>query len=195
MSITSIFAIAISAILVENFVLTHLLGLTPFIGASQKPSTAVKMGIAVTCATTATTAVTYAVDRLILRPLGVEYLQTVVFVLIIAGAFAVFNIVTEKRFPKIKKELGNLLPLATINSAVLGVALLAAQSDYNFIQAVVYGFAAGVGFLLATALFSALREKLEFADYPKCFEGFPIALVTAGLLALAFSGFNGMRIF
>ncbi len=195
MSLTQILSLAISAILIENFVLVKFLGICPFLGVSKKSDTAVGMGIAVTFVMTVASAVTYVVDMFMLRPLGLEYMQTIAFILVIAALVQVVEMVMQKTLPALHKSLGIYLPLITTNCAVLGVALLNAQNNYNFIASVVYGMAAGLGFMLAIVLFANVRERLEFADYPKAFEGFPIALVTAALISLAFMGFNGMKIF
>ena len=195
MTMTQIFSLAISAILIENFVLVKFLGICPFLGVSKKSDTAVGMGLAVVFVMTVASAVTYVVDHFMLRPLNMEYMQTVAFILVIAALVQFVEMVLQKVLPSLHKALGIYLPLITTNCAVLGVALLNAQNDYNFIGSLVYGMTAGIGFLLAIGLFSTIRERLEFADYPKCFEGFPIALVTAALLSLAFMGFQGMKIF
>ena len=192
---TQILSLALSAILIENFVLVKFLGICPFLGVSKKSDTAVGMGIAVTFVMTVASAVTYVVDQFMLRPLGLEYLQTIAFILVIAALVQIVEMVMQKTLPALHKSLGIYLPLITTNCAVLGVALLNAQNDYDFIASVVYGLAAGLGFMLAIVLFANVRERLEFADYPKAFEGFPIALVTAALISLAFMGFNGMKIF
>lgn len=193
--LTQILSLALSAILIENFVLVKFLGICPFLGVSKKSDTAVGMGIAVTFVMTVASAVTYVVDQFMLRPLGLEYLQTIAFILVIAALVQIVEMVMQKTLPALHKSLGIYLPLITTNCAVLGVALLNAQNDYDFIASVVYGLAAGLGFMLAIVLFANVRERLEFADYPKAFEGFPIALVTAALISLAFMGFNGMKIF
>ncbi|MBR5479058.1 MAG: electron transport complex subunit RsxA [Clostridia bacterium] len=195
MTITQILSLAISAILIENFVLVKFLGICPFLGVSKKSDTAVGMGVAVTFVMTVASAVTYLVDHFMLRPLGLEYLQTISFILVIAALVQIVEMVMQKTLPALHKSLGIYLPLITTNCAVLGAALLNAQNDYTFIASVVYGLAAGLGFMLAIVLFANVRERLEFADYPKAFEGFPIALVTAALISLAFMGFNGMKIF
>lgn len=195
MSLTQIISLSISAILIENFVLVKFLGICPFLGVSKKSDTAVGMGIAVVFVMTVASAFAYAVDKFMLRPLHLEYMQTVAFILVIAALVQFVEMVLQKVLPSLHKALGIYLPLITTNCAVLGVALLNAQNDFNFIGSVVYGLSAGLGFLLAIVLFSTIRERLEFADYPKCFEGFPIALVTAALLSLAFMGFQGMKIF
>lgn len=195
MSLTEIFALAIGAILIENFVLVKFLGICPFLGVSKKTDTAVGMGIAVIFVMTVASAVTYAVNKFLLVNLHMEYMQTVAFILIIAALVQFVEMVLQKMMPALHKALGIYLPLITTNCAVLGVALLNVQNGYTFIGSVVYGASAGIGFALAIILFSTVRERLEFADYPKCFEGFPIALVTAALLSMAFMGFQGMKIF
>ena len=195
MSFAEIISLSISAILIENFVLVKFLGICPFLGVSKKSDTAVGMGIAVIFVMTLASAFTYVVDHFMLRPLGLEYMQTVAFILVIAALVQFVEMVMQKMLPALHKSLGIYLPLITTNCAVLGAALLSAQNNYNFIGSVVFGFSAGVGFMLAIVLFSTVRERLEYADYPKAFEGFPIALISAGLIALAFMGFQGMKIF
>ena len=195
MSLTEIISLSISAILIENFVLVKFLGICPFLGVSKKSDTAVGMGIAVIFVMTLASAFTYVVDHFMLRPLGLEYMQTVAFILVIAALVQFVEMVMQKMLPALHKSLGIYLPLITTNCAVLGAALLSAQNNYNFIGSVVFGFSAGIGFMLAIVLFSTVRERLEYADYPKAFEGFPIALISAGLIALAFMGFQGMKIF
>lgn len=195
MSLSGILSLALGAILIENFVLVKFLGICPFLGVSKKTDTATGMGLAVIFVMTVASAFTYLVDMYLLRPLEMEYMQTVAFILVIAALVQFVELVLQKFIPALYKALGIYLPLITTNCAVLGVALINAQNDYNFIGSVVYGASAGVGFLVAIALFASVRERLEFADYPKAFEGFPIALITASLLSLAFMGFQGMRIF
>ena len=140
------------------------------------------------------TSVTWPIYTYLLEPNGMAYLQTIVFILIIAVLVQLVEIILKKFMPPLYKALGVYLPLITTNCAVLGVVLLNVQNDYNFIESVVYGITGGLGFLLAIYLFSTVRERLEFADYPKAFEGFPIALITAGLIALAFMGFSGLQV-
>lgn len=195
MSLSGILSLALGAILIENFVLVKFLGICPFLGVSKKTDTATGMGLAVIFVMTVASAFTYLVDMYLLRPLEMEYMQTVAFILVIAALVQFVELVLQKFIPALYKALGIYLPLITTNCAVLGVALINAQNDYNFIGSVVYGASAGIGFLVAIALFASVRERLEFADYPKAFEGFPIALITASLLSLAFMGFQGMRIF
>ncbi len=195
MSFAGIMSLAISAILIENFVLVQFLGICPFLGVSKKTDTAVGMGLAVTFVMAVSSAITYIVDRFILQPLDMEYLKTIAFILVIASFVQLVEMVLQKLIPALYKALGIYLPLITTNCAVLGAALLNSQNGYNFIESIVYSAAAGLGFLLAIVLFATVRERLEFSDIPKSFEGFPIALITAALLSMAFMGFQGMKIF
>ena len=181
-------------ILVDNYVLAKFLGICPFLGVSKKVDTAVGMGIAVTFVMGLASAITWAVNKFILVPLDLEYMQTVAFILVIASLVQFIEMFLQKSMPSLYTALGVYLPLITTNCAVLGVALLNIQEGYNFIESVVYGITGGIGFLVAIVLFASIRERLVFAEYPKSFEGFPIALVTAGLMALAFMGFSGLVI-
>ena len=193
MSFTSLLAISLGAILTNNFIFSQFLGICPFLGVSKKIDTAVGMGVAVTFVMGLASAFTYLVNML-LTALNLEYMQTVAFILVIAGLVQFVEMFLKKFIPTLYTALGVYLPLITTNCAVLGVALLNTQSGYNFIQSVVYGITGGLGFLLAIFLFAAVREQLEFAETPKCFEGFPIALITAGLMALSFMGFSGLKV-
>ena len=195
MSVTTILSIAIGAILANNFILVKFLGICPFMGVSKKPDTALGMGMAVTFVMTLASLVTWVVYRYILVPLNLQYAQTFVFILIIAAIVQVVEMFLKKSVPTLYQALGIYLPLITTNCAVLGVALLNVQEGYNLIEALVYGFAGGLGFILAIFLFSAVRQRVEEAECPRCFKGFPIALIAAGLLALAFMGFSGLKIF
>ena len=186
MSVTKLLAISLGAILTNNFIFSQFLGICPFLGVSKKSDTAVGMGLAVT-------AFCYGVN-IILVKLGLGYMQTVAFILVVASLVQFIEMFLKKSMPTLYTALGVYLPLITTNCAVLGVVLLNVQNDYNFIESVVYGITGGLGFLLAIYLFSTVRERLEFADYPKAFEGFPIALITAGLIALAFMGFSGLQV-
>ena len=192
--IFSLLAIALSAILANNFIFSQFLGICPFVGVSKKVDTAVGMGFAVTFVMALASAVCYAVNNFILVPLGLGYMQTVAFILVIAALVQFIEMFLQKSMPSLYSALGVYLPLITTNCAVLGVVLLNVQNNYNFIESVVYGITGGLGFLLAIVLFASIRERLVFAEYPKAFEGFPIALVTAGLMALAFMGFSGLKI-
>ena len=189
MSITSLLAISLGAILTNNFIFAQFLGICPFLGVSKKSDTAIGMGLAVTFVMGIASAVCFGVNKLLIA-LDLGYMQTVAFILVIAGLVQFI----EKSMPSLYTALGVYLPLITTNCAVLGVVLLNVQNDYTFIASVVYGITGGLGFLLAIYLFSTIRERVQFADYPKCFEGFPIALITAGLIALAFMGFSGLQV-
>ena len=193
MEVTRLLAISLGAILTNNFIFSQFLGICPFLGVSKKSDTAIGMGIAVTFVMGIASAITYAVN-LILVKLGLEFMQTVAFILVIAALVQFIEMFLKKSMPSLYTALGIYLPLITTNCAVLGVALLNVQNEYNFIESVVYGITGGLGFLLAIYLFATVRERLEFAEYPKSFEGFPIALITSGLLALAFMGFSGLEV-
>ena len=192
---TSLMSISLGAILVNNFILAQFLGICPFMGVSQKTSTAMGMGLAVTFVMGIASAVTWAVNTYILIPLDLQYMQTVAFILVIAALVQFVEMFLQKAVPALYQALGIYLPLITTNCAVLGVALLNIQNSYSFIESVVYGITGGLGFLVAIVLFASIREHTEDADCPKSFKGFPIALISAGLLALAFMGFSGMKIF
>ena len=195
MSLTSIVSIALGAILIENFIFSQFLGICPFMGVSRKMDTALGMGIAVIFVMSIASMVCWIVNRLLLVPLGLEYMQTVVYILVIAALVQLVEMFLQKAVPSLFKALGIYLPLITTNCAVLGVALLNTQKGYNFIESLVYGITGGIGFLIAIVLFASVRERLELtADYPESFEGFPIALISAGLIALAFMGFSGLKI-
>ncbi len=192
--IYELLAITLGAILANNFIFSQFLGICPFLGVSKKVDTAVGMGMAVTFVMGLASAITWLVNTFILIPFDLGYMQTVAFILVIASLVQFIEMFLQKSMPSLYTALGVYLPLITTNCAVLGVALLNIQNNYNFISSVVYGITGGLGFLLAIVLFASIRERLVFADYPKSFEGFPIALVTAGLMALAFMGFSGLKI-
>ena len=193
--ITNLLAITLGAILANNFIFSQFLGICPFLGVSKKVDTAVGMGIAVTFVMGLASAITWLVNTFILIPFDLGYMQTVAFILVIAGLVQFVEMFLKKNIPTLYTALGVYLPLITTNCAVLGVALLNIQNNYNFIESVVYGITGGLGFLLAIFLFAAIREQLEVSgDSPKAFDGFPIALVTAGLMALAFMGFSGLKV-
>lgn len=195
MNITSLLSIAIGAILVDNFILSQFLGICPFMGVSKKMDTAVGMGVAVTFVMGVASAVTYAVNILLVK-LGLDYMQTVAYILVIAALVQFIEMFLQKMVPALYSALGIYLPLITTNCAVLGVALQNTQNSYNFIESVVYGVTGGLGFTVAIMLFASVRERLESSsDCPKCFEGFPLALISAGLIALAFMGFQGLKVF
>ncbi|MCI6321202.1 MAG: electron transport complex subunit RsxA [Clostridiales bacterium] len=191
--ITNLLAITLGAVLANNFIFSQFLGICPFLGVSKKVDTAVGMGVAVTFVMGLASAITWLVNLLLVQ-LGLEYMQTVAFILVIASLVQFIEMFLQKAMPTLYTALGVYLPLITTNCAVLGVALLNIQNNYNFIESVVYGITGGLGFLLAIVLFASIRERLVFAEYPKAFEGFPIALITAGLMALAFMGFSGLKI-
>ena len=195
MSVTTLLAISLGAILTNNFIFAQFLGICPFLGVSKKSDTAIGMGLAVTFVMGLASAICWVVDQYILVPLGLAFLQTLAFILIIAALVQFIEMFLKKSMPSLYTALGVYLPLITTNCAVLGVVLLNVQNDYTFITSVVYGITGGLGFLLAIVLFASVRERVEFAEYPECFEGFPICLVSAALVALAFMGFSGMKIF
>ncbi len=194
MDFQKLLEIALGAILINNFIFSQFLGICPFMGVSKKMDTAAGMGLAVIFVMGLASAFGYVVNTFILLPLGLGYLQTLAYILVIAALVQFVEMFLKKAVPSLYSALGIYLPLITTNCAVLGVVLLNTQNNYNFIQSLVYGVTGGMGFLMAIVLFASIREKLRFAEYPKSFEGFPIALVTAGLLALAFMGFSGMKI-
>ena len=192
--IYKLLAITLGAILSNNFIFSQFLGCCPFLGVSKKIDTAVGMGIAVTFVMGLASAVCYVVNTFILIPFDLGYMQTVAFILVIAALVQFIEMFLQKSMPSLYTALGVYLPLITTNCAVLGVVLLNVQNNYNFISSVVYGITGGLGFLLAIVLFASIRERLVFADYPKNWDGFPIALLTAGLMALAFMGFSGLKV-
>lgn len=194
MEIFKLLSITLGAILANNFIFSQFLGCCPFLGVSKKVDTAVGMGVAVTFVMGLASAVCFVVNKYILIPLDLAYMQTVAFILVIASLVQFIEMFLQKSMPSLYTALGIYLPLITTNCAVLGVVLLNVQNSYGFIESVVYGITGGLGFLLAIVLFASIRERLVFADYPKAFEGFPIALVTAGLMALAFMGFSGLKV-
>ncbi len=184
--------IFISAIFVNNIVLSQFLGICPFLGVSQKVSTSLGMGAAVAFVLTLSTIVTYLVQVFILNPLDLQYLQTIAFILVIAALVQMVEIILKKVSPALYQALGIFLPLITTNCAVLGVAILVIQRDYSLIQSVVYAFSTALGFGLALTVFAGIREQLAFVNIPKGMRGMSIVLVTAGLLSLAFMGFSGV---
>ena len=192
MSITEILLFMVSCILTNNFIFSRFLGCCPFLGVSSKVETSVSMGLAVTFVMTVSGAVTWAAYYFVLVPLGLEYLRTVAFILIIASLVQIIEMFLRKFVPALYSALGIYLPLITTNCAVLGAALVNIQEGYGFIPSVCYGFAAGLGFTLAIVIFAGVRAKMEFADPPRAFRGFPLTLIAAGLLAMIFSGFSGI---
>ena len=190
----SIITIALTAILINNFIFSQFLGCCPFLGCSSKVDTAIGMGLAVTFVMGIASAICYIVDIYILVPLNLQFLETLAFILIIASLVQFVEMFLKKAIPSLYSALGIYLPLITTNCAVLGVVLLNVQYGFNFIQSTLYGVFGGLGFLVAIVLFASVRERIDHAEYPECFEGFPICLVSAALLALAFMGFSGMKI-
>ena len=192
--LSSIITIALGAILINNFIFAQFLGICPFLGCSNKVDTAVGMGIAVVFVMGLASAICWVIDQFILVPLGLRFLQTLAFILVIASLVQLVEMFLKKSIPSLYAALGIYLPLITTNCTVLGVVLLNVQNNYNFIESLVYGITGGLGFMLAIVLFASVRERVEFAEYPEHFEGFSICLVSAALVALAFMGFSGMSI-
>ena len=188
----SYFAIIIGAIFVNNVVLAQFLGICPFLGVSSKVETSLGMGAAVTFVMALSAIVTWLIQNYVLVPLGIEYMQTIVFILVIAALVQMVEIVLKKVSPSLYQALGIFLPLITTNCAVLGVAILMIQKEFSLLQGVVYNVATAVGFALALVIFAGLRERIEFEEAPKAFQGVPIALITASILAMAFMGFSGL---
>ena len=188
----NILLLLVSSILVNNFVLAKFLGCCPFLGVSKKVDTALGMGMAVTFVMAVASLATYLVQKYLLDPFGLGYMQTIAFILVIAVLVQIIEMVIKRISPPLYQALGVYLPLITTNCAVLGVTVLNIQSDYSLIEAVVSGAGGGLGFMLAIVLFAGIRERLETADMPVWLSGFPGALITAGLMAMAFLGFNGM---
>jgi len=186
------FKLVIGAILVNNFVLHRFLGICPFLGVSKKLETSLGMGMAVIFVMTMASFFTWIFYHYILVPLDLEYLQTIVFILVIASLVQLVEMVLLKQFPALYEALGIFLPLITTNCAILGVAVLNIQKEYNFLESLVFAFSAGLGFTLALILMAGIRERLELADIPEPLKGTAIALITAGLLSLAFMGFGGL---
>ena len=190
----AILGILIAALLSQNFILVKFYGICPFMGVSKKIDTALGMGVAVTFVMALASAACWVVNLLLIE-LGLEYMQTVAFILVIATLVQVVEMGLKKFVPTLYKALGVFLPLITTNCAVLGVVLINVQEGYNQLLSTVNGAAGGLGFTLAIVLFASVRERVDKAEPPECFKGFPIALITAGLLALAFMGFSGLSIF
>ena len=184
--------ILVSSILINNYVLVQFLGLCPFMGVSNKLESAIGMAAATTFVLTLTAMASYIVNALVLEPLGLIYLRTIAFILVIAAVVQFTKMFIEKTSPLLYRVLGVFLPLITTNCAVLGVALQNTSKDLNFVQSSLYGFGAGAGFSLVLILFSAMRERLASADIPESFKGAANAMVTAGLMSLAFMGFSGL---
>lgn len=188
----SYFTIIIGAIFVNNIVLSKFLGICPFLGVSSRVETSIGMGAAVTFVMAITALVVWPLQEYVLQPFGIEYMQTIVFILVIAALVQMVEIILKKVSPTLYQALGIFLPLITTNCAVLGVALLLVQEHYNLLQSVVYSVSVALGFVLALILFAGVRERLEMEDVPMAMRGTPIALITAGILAMAFMGFSGL---
>jgi electron transport complex protein RnfA len=184
--------ILVGAVFVNNFVLARFLGICPFLGVSKKVETALGMGMAVTFVMTIAAVVTWFIQYFILVPFGIEYLQTIAFILVIASLVQLVEMVIQKASPVLYQSLGIFLPLITTNCAVLGLAVLNIQKGYSFLESVIFALGAAVGFTLAMVLFAGLRERTDLCPVPRSFRGTGIALVTAGLLSLAFMGFAGL---
>jgi electron transport complex protein RnfA len=189
---TTLFLIIISTVFVNNFVLARFLGLCPFMGVSRKIETATGMGMAVVFVMTVAAAVTWNIQQFILVTFHLEYLQTIMFILVIASLVQFVEMFVRKASPTLYQSLGIFLPLITTNCAVLGVALITVQTGLNFIATITFAFGSSIGFTLALVLMAGIRERLEMADVPKPFKGTAVAFITAGLLSLAFMGFSGM---
>ena len=187
-------AIILTAIFVNNIVFAQFLGICPFIGVSKDLSSALGMGAAVTFVMAVATAVTWVLQHTILIPFGLQYIQTIAFILVIAILVQMLEIVMKKVSPTLYAALGVFLPLITTNCAVLGVAIIVAQKDFGFVHSLVYAIATAIGFALALVIMAGIRTQLELADVPRSMKGVPIALVTAGILAMAFMGFAGITI-
>ena len=185
--------IGIGAAFINNVVLSQFLGLCPFLGVSKKIDTAAGMGAAVIFVLTLSSFVTSAIYTFILNPLGVDYLQTIVFILVIAALVQFVEMFLKKAMPPLYNALGVYLPLITTNCAVLGIAIINVQKGYNLLEGTVNGFATAFGFTISIIILAGLREKMEYNDIPKAFQGMPIVLLTAGLMAIAFFGFSGLK--
>ena len=192
MSITGLLSIFLAAILTNNYILSKVLGICPFLGVSKKLDTAVSMSAAVIVVMVVATAVTWPIQTLLLDPLGLGYLQTIVFILIIAALVQFIETFMKKNMPPLYQALGVYLPLITTNCAVLGVTTLNISSGYNYIESLINSFGSGVGFLVAMVLFAGVRGRLETADIPKSLQGLPITLVSASIVACSFLGFGGL---
>jgi electron transport complex protein RnfA len=188
----SLLLILVSAVFVNNFVLARFLGICPFLGVSKKVETALGMGMAVIFVMTIASVVTWFIQYFVLIPFGIEYLQTIAFILVIASLVQLVEMIIQKTSPVLYQSLGIFLPLITTNCAVLGVTVLSIQKTYSFMESVIFALGAGLGFTLAMVLFAGLRERLDLCPVPESFRGTAVALITAGLLSLAFMGFAGL---
>ena len=184
--------VILTAAITNNYVLVKFLGICPFLGVSSKVETSLGMGAAVTFVMALTSVVAWSIQTYVLVPLGIEYMQTIVFILVIAALVQMVEIMLKKVSPSLYQALGIFLPLITTNCAVLGVAILMISKEFNLLQSIVYSVATAIGFALALVLFAGIRERLELEDVPKAVQGVPVALITAGILAMAFMGFSGL---
>jgi electron transport complex protein RnfA len=187
-----IIGIIIVAILVNNVVFSQFLGICPFLGVSKKLDTAIGMSAAVTFVLTLATLVSFLIQKSILEPFGLEYLQTITFILVIASLVQMVEIIIKKISPPLYQALGVFLPLITTNCVILGVAILVIQKDYNLLESIIYAISTAIGYAMALIIFSSIREQLTLTKIPKAMQGVPIALITAGILAMAFMGFSGI---
>lgn len=194
MDFGKLLTIIVGSIFINNFIFAKFLGICPFMGVSKKVDSSIGMGMAVTFVITLASGVTWVIYHYILTPFNLQYLQTIAFILIIASLVQFVEMAIQKTSPGLYKALGVFLPLITTNCAVLGVALLNIQQELNFIETILTGFFVAIGFTLALVMLAGIRERLEFAEIPKPFQGVPIAFICAGLLAMAFMGFSGMKI-
>ena len=192
--ILNLFLIVITTIFVNNIVLAQFLGICPFLGVSKKMDTASGMGMAVTAVLVVATLVTFIIQKYVLVAFGLEYLQTIVFILVIASLVQMIEIILKHSMPSLYQALGVFLPLITTNCCILGVTILVAQKEYDLLQGLIYSMATALGFWLAMVVFAGMREQLAMADTPKAMRGTPLALITAGLLAMAFMGFSGVDV-
>ena len=189
-----ILMIMLAAVLTENFIFSKFLGICPFLGVSDKPATALGMGMAVTFVMCVSSAATWAVYHFVIAAFGLEYLRTIAFILLIAALVQFMEMVMKKYFTALYESLGIFLPLITTNCAVLGAAIINIDNEYTLIKSVVYGTFSAVGFTMAIIIFAGVRERVTFADPPAIFRGVPITLIAAGLLVMAFAGFHGVEI-
>lgn len=192
MSEGSLFTLVLGAILVDNVIFSRFLGICPYLGVSKRQDTAIGMGLAVVFVMTMATAITWPVQTLLLEPMGLGYLQTIAFILVIASLVQLVEIVMKKTVPALYKALGIYLPLITTNCAILGIAILSTQKELGYLESLVFSFGSALGFTLAILIFAGLRETLVMRQVPKQLQGAPIGLVTAGILAMAFMGFLGL---
>ena len=191
--ITKILLIVISSIFINNVILSRFLGICPFMGVSKKLDTALVMGLSVSFVMTLSSMCCYIIQNCVLIPFGIGFLQTLVFILVIASLVQIVEIVLKKVSYSLYSSLGIYLPLITTNCAILGIAILAVSNkEYGFLETTIFSFSSSLGFLIAILIFASIREKLEFAPIPRCFKNVPIAFITAGILALAFMGFSGL---